>query len=406
MRAGWTPLIALVTLPIVLAATAGGLAAAPAPTTDAAKAKAEAIARQQAAQLNAKQAQALAAKNRKIRAVMARLRSSGAPVAPASTPLTSGALMSVRAYRPGGANPATLTSLIPNPVTVGGRATLNGRLLGDGRGRVDLVFVRAMVSVACSVASWSASRVVVTVPAGIGALVGDRGEDVLFWVKTAGREDGPSLAGRVVASSLPTITGTSDSVIEPGQLLIVQGSGFGTASGQARLRFASLGQTRDAIVDSWADTAAVVHLDEGITGLPREVPCALELTNASGRTATRDITFHATLVYEVLTQTIEHWTEPTDGWQHWTDNPFFRETLHNGWQAFSVGISLVTDADYTSCEILSRPPTGSESLMSMSVRTGANGYGHYVSVTCNAWAAVNGPRGSSYHGASVVPPTP
>ncbi len=389
---------AVSTLVVLLAATAtAAAAAAPAQSAASVKAKAAATAKQRAAQLNAQQAQTLAAKNRQVRASLARLSSSqGAPVPLRTTPLTASALIGIRGFRPGGDNPATLSSLSPNPVTVGGEVTLHGSNLGEGQPAVDVILQGAMVSVECSVRRWSATNVVATVPAGIEALVGDRGEDVLFRVEPAGRDDGPALAARLVVSSVPSITGTSAGAIEPGQLLILQGTGFGTTAGHASLRLPSLGVTREMVVDSWAETAIVVHLAEGTTGLPRMTPCTLQLTNSAGRNASRDLNCWATLVNEVVTQTFEHRADPGDGTAQWTDTAFPGETLDNGWRVSAVGTegtTLGAPARRCTCTILDRT---SDSLQ-MSVRTSVREDPHsYFTVTCTVFASLNGPLGTDY----------
>ncbi|MGE5235771.1 MAG: hypothetical protein ACM3O7_05450 [Acidobacteriota bacterium] len=377
--------------------------------------QAASLARSQAAQsakllaerLNAKNGDALAARNRQVQGRLAVLLSGKAKPLPTvrMTPVAPQTLLAARSFRPTEDNPATITSASPDPAVVGQLVTFSGRRFGGDRGRVDLLFEAARLSIACEVRGWSDSGVSARVPAGVEALVGSSGESVLFWVRAPSHDLGPTFAMRLVSSGVPTITGTSDTSIEPGQLLIVEGTGFGAGRGQARVRFPSLGHTQDALVDSWADTAVVVHLDEGLSGLPREVACELELTTAGGRSARHRLTFHATIVYHTLSEVLVHEDSSCD-WVYWTDNPFFRETLRNDWQVYSQEVHLESDPHLSSCEITDRPPAGGDRPM-MAVRTGVDGgeYCYYVSVRCTAYVTIAGPRGTWYHGGSIVPPT-
>jgi hypothetical protein len=369
----------------------------------AAKLRAEARGKQLVLQLGTKQKHALAARNQAARARMAKPDITGAvtPTSVKKATLTPQKMATVRAYRPSSGNPAQLTSSTPDPAVVGSTVTLSGQSLGASPGQVDLLFAATRVSIVCSVASWNDTRVVARVPAGIDALVRSSGEDVLFWVKPDGEDFGPAISTRLVASGVPTIERTSESTIEPGQLLIVEGAGFGARGGLARVRFPSLNQTHDAIVDTWSDAVVVLHLDEAFSGLPREVDCSLELTTASGRTASFGLTFHATIVYHSLIEFISHTRDYYR--DEWTDSLFFRETLRNGWQVFTSSAELDPSTSCRHCEITSRPASGSDSP-GILVHTWLSDPDCYE-IRAFVTVVICGPRGTWYHGGSVIPPT-
>ncbi|MBI4916248.1 MAG: IPT/TIG domain-containing protein [Acidobacteria bacterium] len=357
----------------------------------AAKTAAKRAADARTVELNRQAALRLAGLNRKASARMQALRTgggSGAGVALRTTRFTPHMTALMSSPRP--EFRGTITSVSPNPVSGGATLTVNGRDFGPDRGQVDLALLGSRLAVACPISSWSpgGTRVVVTVPAGIDALIQAGGEDARIWLRTSGQESGPLADIRVVPVDVPVITGVDSETIEPGQLLIVEGTGFG-AAGQVRFHFPTLGQTQDGIVDLWTATGIVAHLRENLERMPREVRCELRITTGSGRTVTRELTFHATLAYATLHET--EWFRNT-GTGGGSGPLVFIQDLRNDWLVTSASATLVSDTEHTECSYGSRPATGSSHPLGV-LQLRADGWWTCI---CTANLEIAGPKGTPW----------
>ncbi len=106
-------------------------------------------------------------------------------------------------------------------------------------------------------------------------------------LKTVQRQP-PPRPGRAGVAVQPAIQSLSNTIISPGQMLLISGKNFQDRRGQVRFNFQ--GTNIPAIIDQWADNSILVHLNNNVSGLlPKHG--VVRVKNASHKEASHPISF-------------------------------------------------------------------------------------------------------------------
>ncbi|MFH1154419.1 MAG: hypothetical protein V1793_11440 [Pseudomonadota bacterium] len=189
------------------------------------------------------------------------------------------------------------------PARIGHRINVSGAHFGTTRGRVVVLVNRLLVE--CPVHDWRDSQISITLPYELGVAMGPRSVDGTVWVKMPGGEIGPTATIRL-EQQLPAIAALSSPEIMPGQELLIEGENFfpemaiGSGTGSVRLELAS-GSIPDSAVSilNWQSNAVRILLSDTLSGM-RETAGNIVLTNASGASASRPVTFKPQLDMDVI----------------------------------------------------------------------------------------------------------
>ena len=141
-----------------------------------------------------------------------------------------------------------ITSLTPNTGNIGDSVTIAGTGFGAAQGGSTVAFHGTLVT---SVTSWSATSIVVIVPA--ASTTGN----VIVTVLGASSNGSPFSLG-----AAPVVTSLSQTSGAIGASVTINGTNFGAAQGGSTVTFNGTAVTS---VSSWTNTALVVHVPAGAT---------------------------------------------------------------------------------------------------------------------------------------------
>lgn len=160
-----------------------------------------------------------------------------------------------RGYRTSGAATFTVTPTTPSVALVvpaGGMTGSTVALSGIGFGATQGASTLTIGGQAAAITSWSATRIVATVPAGLSA----GAAAVVVTVEGAASN---AAAFRVVTTGIAALTPATG---KPGDTVTVAGTGFGAAVTDAGVYFGAV----SGAVQSWSDTAIVVTVPDTVPG--------------------------------------------------------------------------------------------------------------------------------------------
>lgn len=145
-------------------------------------------------------------------------------------------------------NVPAITSVSPTTVLPGGSVTINGSNFGTTQGSSTVRFGAIAVT---GIASWSASQIAVTAPTNLPA-----GAYAVVVTVNGVSSNAATINVPVVDNFPPAITSLSPASGGAGQLVNVNGTGFGTTQGTSTVRFG----TTVATVQLWANTNVLVSV--------------------------------------------------------------------------------------------------------------------------------------------------
>jgi hypothetical protein len=261
--------------------------------------------------------------------------------------------------------PGRITSVSPSPVRIGTSLVISGSEFGAAQGRVGVYVGRDLEY--CDIASWSDGRITATLTESIAARVGESEASGFVWVKPNGYDTGPSEEIRIQPdpdSLIPRIDRLSDDTVEPGLLLVIEGSHFlSERNGTVQMRLES-GESFDLSITEWTD-GYVAGTFEDISGVVGGT-ALLTLRNHAGQEATRSVTFQPHLVLRTFrfppnTVHCEAWMSGTD-----RGGPLCfvgqKETssshslfLDDGWEIIDFYVEEIDSLGWTGWEITRAP---------------------------------------------------
>ncbi len=204
-----------------------------------------------------------------------------------------------------------ITSISPQPATVGGRLTIRGDNFSwtqrhvyvklEGGWRTDNVItsdgpIHREVYVAlhgvsreeCTVNSWGNKRITVTIPDSLGSIVGETVKIGRLFLELP-EFDHEIRIGPDPDSLIPVITRLSSQTIRPGQSLVIEGRRF-LEERPGTVKFQLSGRMIDGRLDDWNETYIIVIFPSNVEGLP-EVAGVVKVRNHAGLETVRSITF-------------------------------------------------------------------------------------------------------------------
>lgn len=182
--------------------------------------------------------------------------------------------------------PARITSLGPEPIRVGDRLMISGSNFGSPRGSVELLLSGRRYI--CDLESWNDTRIEITIPEYMDAVVGESGVSVRLWVKLQATSLGPTrdieLHPRIRD---PEIVSISSDEIMPGNYVTIEGRHLG---GRGSIEFDFGSQLFRGNIREWSNTLISAGIPDGIGGLHR-TRGQIIIRNDQGREVRQPIVF-------------------------------------------------------------------------------------------------------------------
>lgn len=291
----------------------------------------------------------------------------------------------MRAYIPREGSGASLLGIHIVPVFVGQRLIIRGSRLGGSRGQVVILLDRTMVY--NPIISWRDDQIVIDVSHELGPLLGAAQKTGTLWVKLHGSELGPTTPITLKCRH-PLITSTSTPDVTPGQDILLMGANFGSSPGSVSFRVGA--STLPGTVRHWRDDTVLFRVDDDVSGLAAQ-DCVVTVTNSSGLTGSKTISFTPIHEYELLVRnhTLDRTGSRSGTSQTYTDLDF---PLINGWTVdLAVFITFGSDHGHGARWVV-RPEEGSSSP-TCRIHHWAEAYTYSV---LDITVQIIGPRGVPY----------
>ncbi len=256
--------------------------------------------------------QALVKPSGSLAPALAQARAAARPLAPRTAMVT--------ARPPAVETRGSISSVSPATVQVGGTLTIAGRDLG-ARGTVKAV-LGPRDRFECGITSWTATRIVVTVPLDVEPLVREGSLSGFVHVIPAGEGGGPfaevtyapdpSRLTPVISEVNPNPISTSQDILITGRNFLAREEGTVTLSGTDR----GWPTNWQLDVREWTDTYIYASVDRRNTPLTAQ-GVRLVVRNHLGREGTRPVGFVVTTELRTVTFTdrrvhCEHWDDDDD----------------------------------------------------------------------------------------------